>query len=390
MHSAILPRMKLHTVMENAPALFANKMHDGRPVSVLLHGDPGGGKTQMMQNILAPRLEQATGKRVTTLIERPAERDGSEYGGIPVPVPQGEGKTRRYITARTTPDIIVAIQAAVEENPDGIVILTFDEFGQADTLSQKVIATIANEGELTGYKIPSNVWVWGTTNFSDNGAGVGKMLTHLNNRLAHFAVYPDVGYWIKHFALSNALLPGAIAWADQNRGSLEKPTVAKDGPYLTVRSFTYGVNALKSIKQARGDTDPRTIPDDEFAVATLAGFIGQEHAQQFMAIAPVMEKLPKPADIYRDPAGTPVPQASDFYLQFPLQSVLINLLLGNPTPEQQMALLEYTSRLSPDLASGVFAVAHNPREGRSVLGSPAAQQFVAQHVSLFTAISQAV
>lgn len=384
-----VPEVAVHDLYENASSLYFNKTGDGRPASVIANGWMGSAKTAGLSSILVPHLEEMTGKKVTLIIERPYESDALDYKGIPFPVKSdipGERPSALY----THSDLAKRLMDAVKANPDGIILLGLDEFDKCDHAMQKILANGINEGEFGGYKLPPNVWIWGTANLSEEGTGSSKMLTHLANRVGQYEVYLDPDYWIKNFAIPNGMLPGAIAWIEQNKDRIRKPTINRDGPSLTARSFTYGTNALKALKQGRGDTDPRTIPDDGFALSTLAGWIGMEAATQFMAIAPVMDKLPRPRDIFNHPDTTAVPEGADFYLQFPLQSLLVNLLLAETTtPDQQVAALEYTSRLSPDLASGVFAIVHDPRAGRTVLGSPKAQAFIAKHASLFTAIASA-
>ena len=393
---ATLPTTSITTLFQNIHTLFNARLDDGRPVPTMLYGDPGISKTQQVYNTLVPKLGALTGKRVHVLHENLATMEPTDLRGIPFPVKPSEEdakKKRRAASVWTRPDLQDKIERILDADPDAVIILLLDEYGQAQPDTKKAAVPMFAEGRLGDYKLPGNVWIWGTSNFQDSGAGVTKSFSHELSRMYHFNVVLKMEDWISDFALPNELPPAAVLFAERHAALFEGRdadyTPAPDSPRCNYRSYTYAMNALSAIKESQGDTDPRTVPTDQFTKLTLSGLIGVEIAEKFLAIAPDLHKLPDPSLIVRDWENAPLPSGPDAYLQYPLQSLLIQgILSASATSDSQEALVNYATRLRPPLAAAVLNHVHNPAEGRSLL-TPVANKFIANHASLFTALSEA-
>lgn len=405
MLTTTLPRLSLPAIAREVHALHGNKLPDERPVSVMLYGDPGVAKTTFVHGEIATRLAKATGREVHVIHENLNRMEPQDIAGIPFPDLKGykadmekadPGKAaRRPAAIWTRPDLIDKIDRVLDKDAQAIIILLFDEFGQCGPNMQKAAIPAFTEGLIGDSKLPENVWVWGTSNFQDNGAGVGKMLSHGSSRLLKLPVYMPAEDWSKGFALPNAMHPAATEFVRRYAAVFEgddpEYRPPSESPRCNYRSFTYAMNAVDAVKKSRGIDDPREVPIDEFTRGMLRGYIGTEMTDKFIELAPTLHLLPDPKDIYRDWETAKLPEGKDFYAQFPLQSMLIQLLQATSTdPDKQVSILNYTTRLRPELASGTLAVVHNPRKGRTVLTSPEAQKFVGKHASLFTAVAEAL
>lgn len=402
-----LPLMPLTQVANEAHVLHNNTLPDGRPVSVMLYGDPGVAKTTYIHDVISSRLANSTGRQVHVIHENLNRMEPQDIAGIPFPDLRGhkaqqeanpDKPTRRPAAIWTRPDLIDKIDQVLDQDPKAIVILLLDEFGQCGPATQKAAVPMLAEGLIGDSKMPPNVWVWATSNFQDNGAGVSKMLSHAGSRMLKLPVYMPAQDWTQGFALQTGMSPAAVQFVERNAAVfegaddeyLDRQRRTPEAPQCNYRSFTYAMNALDAIKQARGIDDPREIPTDEFTKSLLRGYIGLEMADKFVEMAPTMHLLPDPKDIYRDWQTAPLPEGADFYAQFPLQAMLIQLITATSAdPDRQEALVQYTTRLRPELASGVLSIVHDPKREHAAPTTAASRKFIGQHASLFTAISEA-
>lgn len=402
-----LPLMSLPQVADELHALFANTLPDGRPVSVMLYGDPGVAKTTYIHDVISTRLAASTGRNVRVIHENLNRMEPQDIAGIPFPDLKGykaqqeanpDKPARRPAAIWTRPDLIDKIDRIMDDDPETVILLLLDEFGQCGAQTQKAAVPMLAEGLIGDAKMPPNVWVWATSNFQDNGAGVSKMLSHAGSRMLKLPVYMPAQNWIKSYAHATGMSPAAVQFVERNAAVfegaddeyIERQRRSPEAPQCNYRSFTYAMNALDALKQSRGIDDPREVPTDEFVKALLRGYIGPEMADKFIEMAPTMHLLPDPKDIYRDWQTAPLPEGADFYAQFPLQAMLIQLITATSAdPDKQEALLQYTTRLRPELASGVLAIVHDPKRGRTVLTTETSRKFIGRHASLFTAISEA-
>ncbi len=394
MLSTTLPKVPFTLVAQHAHHLYASKTADGRPVPVMLHGHPGHAKTTLIHTTIREHVARLTGKPVQVIHELLATREATDIRGIPFPITRdAEGKSIPPVTMWTRPDLSQKIERVLAADPDTIVILLFDEWGQASPDLQKAAIPIF-DGYIGDYKLPPNVWVWGTSNFQDDGAGVSKTLAHGLTRVAHFPGYLPVDDWVKDYAQPHALPAAGVLFAKSQRAVFEGDSVdykpPMDGPSCNYRSFTYWLQDLRALKAAQGITDERVIPDDSFTRAVCRSKIGTQMADLFFALGPMLELLPSVEEICQDWAHAKLPAGRDAYAQYAVQSVLINAMLsGKLDTEGWFSVLNYATRLKPELAGGIYSTLHDPRHGINVMLTPEVNKWIKDHVGLFVALSQA-
>ena len=225
MLSTTLPKVPFTLVAQRAHILYASKTADGRPVPVMLHGHPGHAKTTLIHTTIRDHVARLTGKPVHVIHELLATREAVDLRGIPFPITKdAAGNPIPPVAMWTRPDLSQKIERAMRDAPDTIVILLFDEWGQASPDLQKAAIPIF-DGYIGDYRLPPNVWVWGTSNFQDDGAGVSKTLAHALTRVAHFPGYLPVDDWVRDYAQPRGLPAAGVLFVKSQRGVFEGDAV---------------------------------------------------------------------------------------------------------------------------------------------------------------------
>jgi len=390
MLSTALEPISIVELANNAHVLFENRDPDtGRPKPFVAYGKRGSAKTSFIESVVAKNLEKHTGKPVHVITEVPSTRDPLDLRGTPFPTPRkdADGKNLRPANRFTMPDLMLRMQE-INESEGGAenctIMLLFDEFGQADAATQKALAPVFHPGVLGEEPLPPNVWVVGTSNFKDEGAGVQRSLSHLANRICHYNVYLPADDFVSYGAKHG--LPAAGLWYVQNnKGLFESfdPAQNTQDVTCTYRSFTFAMGAISAVKKARGITDEKHVPDDTFTKRTVEGYIGREAAANFFAVVPYIGKVPDISQVMRDPEGTEVPP--EMHLQFLMQSFIISAALKEgQTFDQVEALFTYLTRLPADLAAVGFMAIIRAQRGAAnqSMSSPVFQQFRQQNAVL--------
>ena len=356
-HSNLTP-VSLNEFPKQAPFLYECKNSHGHAEPLIIQSPPGQGKSAMLEGPFARALSRAYDCPVDVLVDMPANRDCLDYKGFALPIKrEGKAPVSRY----TEPDLIERVSRSPAAE-DGIVILFLDEIGQADHLTQKVLADLLLNYRLGEYQLPTNVWIVGATNLQSDGAGVNRILTHLNNRLSWFHAYLPMNEWA-NWARANSLPAAGIAFAEFNQRYFAEPEPDKDAPFLTYRSFTKAMQAVQAYKAAHDMTDPRTVPTDAFLQRVVEGRIGAAHSLAFFEFARVMDDLPTPADVYDDPTNAKVPESmAAMYAASNMVTELASR--GTIAPSQVQSCVTYAARLPSDLAaSALVAMCAGPNGG---------------------------
>lgn len=342
-----LNAVALNEFPKQAAFLYSCKNSHGHAEPLVIQSPPGQGKSDMIENQLARELGSAYDCPVDVITDMPANRDPMDYKGFALPTKR-EGKAPASVY--TEPDLVERVNRS-HAIDDGIVVLFLDEFGQADHLTQKVLADLLLNYRLGEYQLPTNVWIVGATNQQSDGAGVNRILTHLNNRVAWYNAYLPMNEWASWARLHDIPAVG-IAFAEFNERYFSQPEPTKDGPFLTYRSFTKAMQALNAYKLTHDIDDPRVIPDDAFLRRTVEGRIGVQHALSFFEYARVMEHLPKPQQVYSDPDNAPVPE--DMAAMYAASNMVTELANRTDTPSHVEACVTYATRLPGDLAASAL------------------------------------
>jgi len=312
----------------------------GNQQPVGLIGPVGVGKTQYFKGWFRDLYAEHVGVSADQLgfiQERVANRDSAEIAGVALPSKDANGD---IITQFTKPPLITKIQQTGREH--GIIL--FDELMQAPADVQKVLADVLDPAErtLAGWAIPDGWIVCFTGNRTSDKSGATRMLSHLLNRCAVFELQFDVKGWAD-WAADNGVNPLAIdcamAYADEDFFADCVPT--EDGPFCTPRSLVRAAQHLTAFTDS-AEFDGIDIP--YYVGALLAANIGERAAGMLTRHIAMADLVPTAAEIFADPTGASVPDATGYQLLAANRS--INAAHDADTGE---AALAYITRLRPDL-----------------------------------------
>ena len=309
-------------------------------VPVGLIGPVGVGKTQYFKGPFRDLYAEHVGVSVDQLgfiQERVANRDSAEIAGVALPSKDADGN---IITQFTKPPLITKI----EQTGRDYGIILFDELLQAGTDVQKVLADVLDPAErtLAGWAIPDGWIVCFTGNRTSDKSGATRMLSHLLNRCAVFELQFDIKGWAD-WAADNGVNPLAIdcalAYADDGFFADCVPT--EDGPFCTPRSLVRAAQHLTAFTES-AEFDGIDLPS--YVESLLAANIGDRAAGMLSRHIAMADQVPTARDIFADPAGANVPDATGYQLLAANRA--INAAHDADTGE---AALAYITRLRPDL-----------------------------------------
>ena len=387
-HTTLNPST-ITSLIQAAPVLYNIKTHTGHPSPLVLLGSPGSSKSAQIKDQLPALLAPLFGGRTpAVLTEELANKDPMEINGLAFPL----HKDRPYpVTVYTKPSLIERIERCHQQHGEETPIILFlDEIMQADTLVQRPLANLLHEHQIGEWPLPKNVWIWAAGNFTSDGAGSNKVLSHVVNRLPFYHVYLPVEDWVGGYAVPNNLPAPLSGYALQNKEELQFPSAEhrkawRNSAFLTYRSLAMAGHTIRAWLDAKGVKDERQIPDDTLLWRSIEGRIGMAHANALRAYYSMAEDLPLLDDIFRDPHTAKVPERMD--AQFIVATMLSSHVKRIPESsrsvkqfEQCQAAGEYIVRLSvKDLA--VKAIIDM---NKKLLGSQATQRFVFENTALIS------
>ena len=367
--------MNIYEIVENAAALFYNKDSDGYSRPIILIGRPGSGKSGIITGAFANAVARFTGKLVDVLVDIPSTREAPDYRGFPIPTKvDGGPPVIRY----PIPDLLDRIQRSPAFE-DGIIILFLDEVLQSDTATQKALCDTILNYRMGEHKLPNNVWIVMASNRQSDGAGVGRALTILTNRMCRYDVELPMEYWLR-YARATGKHPLGMAFAERFPQHFADSTPPRDGAFCTYRSFSVFLDGIAAYNRGK-NLAPHVIPDCSFLRHTADGLIGQDVSLKFFAFAQVAELLPSRQEIIETPDTARVPDAHQVDAQYAASNMAISLALEDPTYVNPC--MRYIMRL-PMLELAVQAMIELGRSagGGVLMNNPEASAWLARHKAL--------
>lgn len=268
---------------------------DGEPMSVMLWGEPGIGKTAMVQ-----AFADAQGLDCEVVIG--ALRDPTDFGGLPMPDPK---------TGRTT----YAPPAWAKRLADkGEGVLFLDELNTAPPAVQAAMLRVTLDRTVGNVKLPDGVIIVCAGNPPDHAVGGGALSAPLANRLVHLDVTPDSELWREgslygwdgtspdpdtdisvivdsdEKAQIAALVTG---FAEAHRSEFDNMPEDRDEAsraWPSPRSW----HAASRLLARTGMSNPQVARE------VVASCVGRTAANQFMAYV-TEQDLPSPAAVMADP-----------------------------------------------------------------------------------------
>lgn len=302
---------------------------------VLLWGNPGSGKTSMVQ-AMVDHIRSSTGRTVDdyafeTVIA--SLHEPSDFNGLPVV----QGDVTRFVP----PEWALRVAKA----GDGIVF--FDELTTAPASTQAALLRVVFE-RVVGSIHLDNVTFIAAANPIETSAGGWELSAPLANRFIHLDWTPKVDDVISGFTsgfeppalpdlpetfeqtpLAIGLVTGFLA--AQPRHLLAPPTNPADASrgWPSPRSWDMTIRMLSAVETVNASDNVRN--------QILIGTVGEGVATELITYIGEAD-LPNPEDLLKDPSSFVLPPRGD--QRYVVFYAVAAAAAGNPTPERCYAAWE--------------------------------------------------
>ena len=222
--------------------------------SWMLHGRPGVGKTQIVQQMADRIGAKLFDLRLTTI--EPQDLRG---------LPYYDHDTRRTVWYRP--------EDLPEEGP---AVLFLDELTAASPYLQPTVYGLLQERRVGRHLLPDSVFVVAAGNAVEDGAVAYEMGTALSDRLIHMTVRASAADWLDNFAVPRGLHTAVTAFIRTRPDLLETTGEALERGQMiaaTPRSWERVSRIL------------RAVPDRRLRNVMVAGTVGEAVAADFAIVA---------------------------------------------------------------------------------------------------------
>ncbi|GAB5446817.1 AAA family ATPase [Gymnodinialimonas sp.] len=223
--------------------------------SWMLHGRPGVGKTEIVQQLAAEIGAELFDLRLTTI-------EPQDLRGLPF----YDHDTHKTVWYRP------------EDLPDGLgpAILFLDELTAASPSLQPTVYGLLQERRVGRHTLPDHVLIVAAGNTVDDGAVAYEMGTALSDRLVHVVVQADAEDWLRSYAPNAGIHPTVAAFLRTRPDLLETTEAALrrgEAVACTPRSWV----RVSKIMGLATDRATRQI--------MIAGTVGEAAAAEFSLLA---------------------------------------------------------------------------------------------------------
>ena len=223
-------------------------------VSYMLHGRPGVGKTQIVQQLADTIGARLFDLRLTTI-------DPQDLRGLPY----YDHETKRTVWYRP------------EDLPeDGPAVLFLDELTAASPYLQPTVYGLLQERRVGRHLLPDSVFIVAAGNAVEDGAIAYEMGTALSDRLIHVTVRASADDWIENFAVPRRMHPAVTAFIRTRPDLLE----------TTEESLERGQSIAATPRSwERVSRIMDSVPDRRIRNIMVAGTVGEAVAADFATVA---------------------------------------------------------------------------------------------------------
>lgn len=242
--------------LEALRAGFATQVAGEMTVSWMLHGRPGIGKTEIVQQLAAETGAKLFDLRLTTI--EPQDLRG-------LPFYDHDAQRTVWYPPEDLPD-----------DPASPAILFLDELTAAAPALQPTVYGLLQERRVGQHALPASTFIVAAGNTVEDGAIAYEMGTALSDRLVHLALRAEATDWIESYAVPKGLHPSVTAFIRTRPDLLDTTEDAlRKGQMIacTPRSW------------ARVSTLLRAVPDKALRDTLIAGTVGDAAAAEFILIA---------------------------------------------------------------------------------------------------------
>ncbi|MDG1116083.1 MAG: AAA family ATPase [Flavimaricola sp.] len=224
--------------------------------SWMLHGRPGIGKTDIVQ-----QLARETGSRLFDL--RLTTIEPQDLRGLPF----YDHATKRTVWYRPED---------LPDDPKNPAILFLDELTAAAPSLQPTVYGLLQERRVGRHQLPATTFIVAAGNAVEDGAVAYEMGTALSDRLIHLSLRAEATDWIANFAVPQGLAPSVIAFIRTRPDLLDTTEEALRRGHMiacTPRSW------------ARVSAILASVPDKVLRDTLIAGTLGGAAAAEFILVA---------------------------------------------------------------------------------------------------------
>ncbi len=274
----------------------------------MLHGRPGVGKSQIVQQLADEIGARLFDLRLTTI--EPQDLRG---------LPYYDHDARKTVWYRPED---------LPDDPTRPAILFLDELTAASQYLQPTVYGLLQERRVGQHKLPDGVMIIAAGNTVEDGAVAYEMGTALSDRLVHVYVQADADDWLENYAAPKGLAPAVCAFLRGRPDLLD----------TTEEALRRGdVIACTPRAWERASTILKAIPERKARMAMLSGTIGEAVAAEFAVVAEEVEALVHVEDLLKA-------SASERFARFPNTlyglNAVVFALVGAVTSDSLPAVID--------------------------------------------------
>ena len=224
--------------------------------SWMLHGGPGVGKTQIVQQLATEMGARLYDLRLTTI--EPQDLRG---------LPYYDHETRKTLWYRPED---------LPDDPDTPSVLFLDELTAAAPHLQPSVYGLLQERRVGPHRLPDSVFVVAAGNTVEDGAVAYEMGSALSDRLVHLHVQATATDWLENYAVPQGLHPAVVAFVRTRPDLLETTAQALDRGEMiaaTPRSWERVSRILAAVRDRR------------LRQMMVAGTLGEAIGAEFAVVA---------------------------------------------------------------------------------------------------------
>ena len=310
----------------------------------MIHGSPGIGKSQIVQQI-------ANQYNLKLIDLRLSQCDPTDLAGFPqIDIARQKAG---YLPMDTFP-------LEGEQPPAGYSgwLLFFDEANSAPKAVQAAAYKIILDRKIGQTSLHKNCALVAAGNLETDGAIVEEMSTALQSRMAHIELTVDSKEWVQ-WAQDHDINHRITDYIQFKPGNLYtfKPDHT-DRTYACPRTWEFANRVVNTAGQ-----------DSPLLMKLLTGVVGEGVAREFASFCKLYEKLPKPAQLLGNPQGIEIPtEPSILY-------ALTGTISHNATADNLSSLMKFVRRLPAEFQ--VVTLRDTVRRNKSLMAHPDIREWIA-------------
>ena len=243
---------------------------------VMIHGQPGIGKSQIIEGIAKER-NTAAGKEVVKVYDiRLSQKEPTDLAGMPY----FDSVTRRMMYAPP-----IDLPSAEEASQYETVIIFLDELTSALPNTAAAAYQLVLDGKVGTYTLPDNAVVVAAGNRAGDKGVVYRMPSPLANRMTHFDLTVNFEDWME-WALNNGIHGDIVGYLKFSPSKLNTFDPSRpEHAFATPRTWEF---CSRILKKGCNPSTERNI---------IAGTVGEGVMVEFMAHRSLTSGLPDVMDI---------------------------------------------------------------------------------------------